>query len=168
MLLGLCIGWSHATINQAHDHRYTHIDGYMTDYRSMVRQSDVVRIVFVVLALGRPWLLLVYDESPLNVDAHIARVLYRVLDIALRGSPSRASRLRGRRGVYRMRTRCFGAGFTRRGVQCRRHGCGCSGSWLQLRPLTAMAHAQMSSSFSEERVLRGRVCEGGMGHRSRC
>lgn len=148
--------------------RYTHIDGYMADYRSVVRQSDVVRVVFVVLALGRPRLLLVYDKGPLDVDAHIARVLYRVLDVALRGSPSRASRFRGRRCLYRMRTRSFGAGFTRRGVQRRRHGCGCSGSWLQLRPLTAMAHAQRSTSSSGEMVLGWRLCEGGMGHWSRC
>jgi hypothetical protein len=70
---------------------YTHIDGYMANYRSVVRQSDVVRIVFVVFALRRPWLLFIYDESPLNVDAHIARMLYRILNIALRGSPSRAT-----------------------------------------------------------------------------
>jgi hypothetical protein len=133
--------------------RSTHVDGYMANDRSVVRQSDVLRIVFVVLALRRPWLLFIYDESPLNIDAHTARVLYRVLDIALRGGPSRATGFRGRRCLYGMRTRSFGAGFTRRGVQCRRHGCGCSGSWLQLRPLTAMAHAQMSSSFSEEGVL---------------
>jgi len=75
---------------------YTHIDGYMADYRSVVRQSNVVRIVFVILALRRPWLLFIYDESPLNVDAHIARMLYGILNIALRRSPSRATQLRGR------------------------------------------------------------------------
>jgi hypothetical protein len=126
--------------------QYTHINGDMAHHRSMVRQSDIMRIMLVVFALRCSRLLLVDDESPLNVDADIAGMLYRLLDIALHRRRPRTPKLRSRRCLVRMRTRSVVAGFTRRGVQCGRHGCACSRSWLQPRSLAAMAHARGSSS----------------------
>lgn len=50
---------------------------------SMVWQANVLGIVFVVLALGSAWLLLVDDEGPLDIDAHISRVQNGFLDVTL-------------------------------------------------------------------------------------
>lgn len=109
--------------------RNTHINGYMAHDGRVVGQPNVVGIVLVVFAFRGIRLLLVDYESALNIDAHAARVLDGILDIALGSSPPGTSEVRGRGDLYGLRTRCLGAGFTRRGVQCRRHGDGCFGSW---------------------------------------
>ena len=46
----------------------------------VVGQADVTRIVFVVVALWCCGLLLGDDEGALDVDAHCARVLYRLFN----------------------------------------------------------------------------------------
>lgn len=85
----------------------------------VVGQPNVMGVVLVIFAFGRSRLLLVDYESTLNIDAHAARVLDGILYVALGSSPPGTSEIRGRGDLYGLRTRCLGAGFTRRGVQCR-------------------------------------------------
>lgn len=128
----------------------TYINSDMAHNGRVVGQSDILGVVLVVLALRRAGRLLVDNESPLDINAHIARVQDGLLDVALDGSPPGPAKLwRRRRSVWRVRARrpSLAAGFARRGVQVqgsdcrrRRHGCARFGSWLQPRPLAAMAH----------------------------
>ena len=97
--------------------RNTYIECDMAYDCRVVWQPNVLGIVLIVFALRGTRLLLVDNERSLNIDAYIARVQNRILDVALNSRSPRASKCGGRRCFRRLRTRCCAAGFTRRGVQ---------------------------------------------------
>lgn len=138
----------------------------MADYSRVVWQADVSRVVLVVLA-ARSGRLVADDEGALHVDAYIAGVQDGVVDVGL---GRRAPRSRRHCGSWYIFSRCSSStrGATGRGVRESaglRHGC--TGAWLQPRPLcsTTMKAAQTTPHSVRLRGKIGRGQKGGVERR---
>jgi len=67
--------WSRAATIGAHDQNFhTYIKCNMAHNCRVVWQTDILGIVLIVLALWSAGVLLIDDESSLDIDAHIARM----------------------------------------------------------------------------------------------
>lgn len=99
--------------------KHTYIECNVAHDCGVVWKPNVMRIVLVVFALRGARLLLVDNEGALHIDAHIAGMQDRLLDVALNSRPPRSSKHGRRRTVRMLRMRTW-PGFTRRGV----HVCG--------------------------------------------
>ena len=115
----------------------TYINRNMAYDGRVVRQSDVPRVMFVVVALRRARVLVVDDEGALHVYSHRARVQYSLLNSRLRRGRGAAPSCRHWAGRF---VDGGFAGSTRRPrlrAGGRRHGRG-SRPWLQPRPLASV------------------------------
>ena len=72
----------------------TYIHCYVAHDCCVVRQPDVLGVVFVIFALRGSGLFLIDNEGALNIDLNIAGVQDRLVDVALRGCPPGPSRYR--------------------------------------------------------------------------
>lgn len=64
--------------------KHTYINSNMAHNTSMIWQSNIPRIMFIILALRSRRFLLIHNECALHIDAHSARMSYSFKDIGLR------------------------------------------------------------------------------------